>query len=66
MISGMEFDDFCHQTYTEREAEVAELADAHDSNSCGETRVGSSPTFGTGNSGTVCSFVAGRCCVCSG
>ena len=28
-------------------AEVAELADAHDSNSCGVTRVGSSPTFGT-------------------
>lgn len=28
-------------------AEVAEQADAHDSKSCGETRVGSTPTFGT-------------------
>ncbi len=27
-------------------AEVAELADAHDSNSCGFIRVGSTPTFG--------------------
>lgn len=44
----VEFDDFAHQTYTEQQAEVAELADAHDSNSCGETLVGSSPTFGTG------------------
>ena len=25
---------------------MAELADAHDSNSCGEIRVGSTPTFG--------------------
>jgi len=30
-----------------RFAEVAELADAHDSKSCGEIRVGSIPTFGT-------------------
>ena len=28
-------------------AEVAEQADAHDSKSCGVTRVGSTPTFGT-------------------
>jgi hypothetical protein len=41
------FDDFRHQTYTVAVAEVAELADAHDSNSCGVTLVGSSPTFGT-------------------
>ena len=33
---------------------MAELADAHDSNSCGATRVGSSPTFGTQFSTTVC------------
>ncbi len=30
-------------------AEVAEQADAHDSKSCGVTRVGSTPTFGTQN-----------------
>ena len=28
-------------------AEVAELVDAHDSNSCAARRVGSIPTFGT-------------------
>ena len=29
------------------QAEVAELADAHDSKSCGETHEGSTPSFGT-------------------
>lgn len=32
------------------EAEVAELADAHDSKSCEAIHVGSTPTFGTNKS----------------
>ena len=35
-------------------AEVAEQADAHDSNSCGVTLVGSTPTFGI----TVCRLIS--------
>ena len=35
------------QQVSHRFAEVAEQADAHDSKSCGEIRVGSTPTFGT-------------------
>ena len=31
----------------EPDAAVVELADTHDSKSCGETRVGSTPTGGT-------------------
>lgn len=50
------FDDFTRYQYTvptsqlqicHNYAEVAELADAHDSNSCGAIHVGSIPTFGT-------------------